>query len=40
MEPIDPAAIEMPVTQPIDITLLLDGTKPAHDIEEEQVSAS
>jgi hypothetical protein len=40
MEPIDPAAIEMPVTQPIDITFLLDGAKPADDIEEEQVSAS
>lgn len=39
MEPIDPAAIEMPVTQPIDITSLLDGAKPADDIVDEHVSA-
>lgn len=28
MQPIDPAAIELPVTQPIDITVLVDSVKP------------
>jgi hypothetical protein len=35
MERIDPAAIELPATQPIDITFLLGGDAEAIEVEKE-----